>query len=102
VPHRRVQKIRNIAEREHNIVHWTEFDRGVHFCRDGSTRPSSSATDEHHRSTSRPLALISQRSPTSTRIGRDGSRDARLSGTARGNSAPRSLPGIEAVAASAE
>jgi epoxide hydrolase len=23
--------IRNIAEREHNIVHWSEFDRGGHF-----------------------------------------------------------------------
>jgi pimeloyl-ACP methyl ester carboxylesterase len=23
--------IRTIAEREHNIVHWSEFDRGGHF-----------------------------------------------------------------------
>ena len=23
--------IRRIAEREHNVVHWSEFDRGGHF-----------------------------------------------------------------------
>ena len=23
--------IRSIAERQHNIVHWSEFDRGGHF-----------------------------------------------------------------------
>jgi hypothetical protein len=23
--------IRHLAERTHNIVHWTEFDRGGHF-----------------------------------------------------------------------
>ena len=23
--------VRRIAEREHNVVHWSEFDRGGHF-----------------------------------------------------------------------
>ncbi|WP_220504779.1 hypothetical protein [Microbispora sp. H13382] len=45
--------VRRIAEREHNVVHWSEFDRGGHFaameaptCSSRTSGPSSAPSGE--------------------------------------------------------